>query len=206
MQNSKVKPPETRDFNAGAAIQWLTDMSPFFIIATTLISLAVIFLIDVSYLTKVFFPKMSYGGWLVGFLIPSGIMVARIGFGLLGASDISKGSYISGLIGLSGTFAIAIFEHYALTEIAHVWELPKQVGLFQFMIWLAVGAELRLMMTLGNENNLLNRFFSKKEEEVKAKPKPKHRHKPKPSGNVMPSGMTEEEFQEWNLNYDMAKT
>lgn len=160
----KVK-ETSRDFNAGATIQFLTDMSPFFVIATTITSLAVIFLIDITYLTAVFFPKMSYIGYLVGFLVPTAILVARLGFGLLGASDISKGAWISGLIGLSGTFAIAIFEHYALTHIAEVWNMPDQIGLFQFMVWLAVGAELRLMMTLGNENNLLNTFFKKGKKE-----------------------------------------
>lgn len=184
MQNSTEI---SRDFKAGETIQFLTDMSPFFVIATTITSLAVIFLIDITYLTAVFFPKMSYVGYVVGFLVPSGIMVARLGFGLLGASDISKGAWISGLIGLSGTFAIAIFEHSALTHIAEVWNMPDQIGLFQFMVWLAVGAELRLMMTLGNENNLLNSFFKKKAAN-------------EPNPNVEGNGKTE---KEWDFNYNM---
>lgn len=183
MSNSQQKTAESRDFNAAATIQFLTDLSPFFIISTTIISLLVIFLIDIIYLSEVFVPKMSYAGYLVGGLIPLAIFVARIGFGLLGASDISKGSWISGLIGLIGTFAIAIFEHYALTHIAITWKMVDQIGLFQFMVWLAVGAELRLMMTLGNENNLINRVFKKSQK----------------------SGNGKKGKEEWDFNYNMER-
>lgn len=166
MSNSKQKPVESRDFNAAATIQFLTDLSPILIVTTTFISLLVIFFIDITHLAKVFFVQMSYLGYFVAFLIPLGIMIARLAFGLLGAKDISGGAWLSGILGLAGTFAIAIFEHYTLTHIAKLWEMYDQIGLFQFIVWLAVGAELRLMMTLGNENNLLNKLFGAKKEEA----------------------------------------
>lgn len=158
MQNSNES---TRDFNASAAIQFLTDLSPLLIVATTVTALLVIFLIDVTHLISVFEPKMGILGYVVAFLISCCILIARLAFGLLGASDVSNGAYISGIIGLSGTLCIAVFEHFALTHIATVWNMPEQIGLFQFIVWLAVGAELRLMMTLGNEKNILNRMKGK---------------------------------------------
>lgn len=67
--------------------------------------------------------------------------------------------------------------------------MTDQIGLFQFMVWLAVGAELRLMMTLGNENNLLNRFLGN------GKPKPKNGGKGKPKPAI----------GDWEYNYNMQE-
>ena len=144
------KSHNSRDFGAGRAIQLLTNLSPVLVILTTLLSLLVIQIIDTVAKIDIFVPKMGLVGYAPAFLIPFCILIARLGFGLLGAKDIAQKSYASGIVGLLGTFAIALYEHNAVTQIATVWKLTDYAVLFQFIVWLAVAAELRLMMTLGS--------------------------------------------------------
>lgn len=192
MQNSNDKFQRL----AEKTIRMITDFSPFLVIGTTIISLLVVFIIDIIFKAGLFLPVMGYAGYVVAFLIPLAIMAARLGFGLLGAKDISDGSWASGFLGLVGTFAIAFYEHTAVTKIAIEWSLADYSSLFQFMVWLAVGAELRLMMTLGSSKNLLNKMRGKQNQ--KKKPQGQQNQKPKPVPRNEGNG-----HEDWEFNYNL---
>ncbi|WP_291728694.1 hypothetical protein [Bernardetia sp.] len=97
------------------------------------------------------FPQLAYA-YVVGVGFAVIIQGARLGFGLIGIDDFSKGKYARGTFGLLFSLAVTIFESYSSAHIAS-WEVFTNFSdsillLLNFTIWVGFALELRLALSL----------------------------------------------------------
>lgn len=149
----------SNDFKAKNVLDFLVRISPLLIIATMVIFLTVVAVIQFNFYNSKFSSPLPEAGPYLAVFGASGFAIARLAFGLIGARDISNGKLMTGILGLVATLAIAIFEHTEVQSIVSFWAIPELSTLVKFFIWIAVIAEIRLLMTVHNDGGKFAEMF-----------------------------------------------
>lgn len=144
MQNS-------RDFGAIKSRDWMTDFSPLLIIITFVSSLVAFGILKFYYQMELLSPKLGSIGVFVAFLAAAVSQIARLGFGLAGVRDLSRGREYLGFGGIIASIALTIYEHSEASRMAIHWGNEHLALVFYFLVWVALVAEIRLIMTMSEK-------------------------------------------------------
>jgi len=126
----------------------------FVMVSSFILMLIIEVFYNVTALTPLF-PQIAYA-YVVGIGFSIIIQGSRLGFGLMGIDDFSKGKYARGTIGLLFSLAGTIFETYSASHIA-AWDVFEDFSgsillLLNFTIWVGFALELRLALSLAGSN------------------------------------------------------
>ena len=149
MQNSKS--------SAIATIAGLILQSPMFLLVSMMLSFLIMFGVQMFYYADMIFLDRvpSPFNWLIGAAIGLMTQLARLAFGIAGASDFARGRVSRGLSGMVFSLGLAIVGAYEVAEIAVMWSKGDQhfydscMLVLQLIVWLGFVLEIRMAITVG---------------------------------------------------------
>jgi len=131
----------------------LTDASPMLIIICFIFSLICLGVVKYNYQISIFEvinPNLSI--W-IALLFAVVVQVGRMAFGFVGVRDLVKGRWVIGSLGICASIGITVFEHIEVGRMVEFWGNESLRLPFQFLVWVALIFELRLIMTMSGKNN-----------------------------------------------------
>ena len=144
MQNS-------RDFGAIKSRDWMTDFSPVLIVATFIASLVAFGILKFHYLSEIFVPKLGSVGVFIAAAISVVCEAGRLAFGLAGVRDLVRGREYLGWGGILASLALTFYEHKEALRMAEHWGNSHMTMSLLFLVWVALFAEIRLIMTMSEK-------------------------------------------------------
>lgn len=148
MQNSNQK---ERNFGADNARDWMTDLSPSLIIFTFISSLIAFGVLKFNYQSELMAPKLGQTGLWVAGMTAVVSQFARLAFGLAGVRDLTRGREYLGWGGIIASIGLTFYEHKEALRMAAHWENDHLAFSFLFLVWVALFAEIRLIMTMSEK-------------------------------------------------------
>ena len=152
MQNSSQK---ERDFWATNVQEFLTDISPILIIGSFGASLIAFGVLKFNYHVELFSEKLPTIGYLIAGMVAVVSQLLRFAFGLAGVRDLVRGRTWIGVIGITASIMLSIYEHFEAKRMATHWGNEHLWYIFVFLVWVALVAEIRLIMTMSKHPNYL---------------------------------------------------
>lgn len=148
MQNSDVK---EQDYWATSAQQFLTDISPILIILSFGASLFSFGVLKYNYLADLFGEKLPSIGLIVAAMVAVVSELLRFGFGLAGVRDLVRGKKWNGILGIGASVILSVYDHFEAGRMAAHWGNEELWYVLVFLVWVALVAEIRLIMTMSEK-------------------------------------------------------
>lgn len=148
MQNSDLK---EQDYWATSTQQFLTDISPILIILSFGASLFAFGVLKYNYLADLFSEKLPSIGLIVAVLVSVVSELLRFGFGLAGVRDLVRGKRWNGILGIGASVILSIYDHFEAGRMAAHWGNEELWYVLVFLVWVALVAEIRLIMTMSEK-------------------------------------------------------
>ena len=148
---------QNRQSSAIATIAGLILQSPMFLLVSMMLSFIIMFGVQMFYYADmIFLDKVpSPFNWLIGAAIGLMTQLARLAFGIAGASDFAQGKTSKGLTGLIFSLGLAIVGAYEVAEISAMWANGDHgfynscMLVLQVIVWLGFILEIRMAITVG---------------------------------------------------------
>ena len=145
MQNSNQK---DRDFWATSTQEFLTDISPILIIGSFGASLLAFGMLKFHYHQELFAEELPAISAMIAAMVAVVSQLLRFAFGLAGVRDLVRGRKWMGILGIGASILLSVYEHFEAGRMAVHWKNPDLWYIFVFLVWVALVAEIRLIMTM----------------------------------------------------------
>ena len=179
MQNSNEN---EQDYWATSAQEFLTDISPILIIGSFGLSLIAFGVLKFNYHVELLSEKLPTMGVAIAAMIAVVSQLLRFAFGLAGVRDLVRGRKWVGIIGIMASVVLTIYEHFEAGRMAVHWGNEHLWFIFVFLVWVALVAEIRLIMTMSEQS------ATSTAEHITDKPRsPKREPSRKPHPNGVPT-------------------
>lgn len=142
-----------------ATVAGLILKSPMFLLVSMILSFVIMFGVQMFYYADfIFLDRVpSPFNWIIGCAIGLMTQLARLAFGIAGASDFAKGKTGKGLIGVLFSLGLAIVGAYEVAEIALAWSNGNTdfynscLLIMELIVWLGFLLEIRIAISVGGE-------------------------------------------------------
>jgi len=146
-----------------ATIGALILQSPMFLLVSMILSFVIMFGIQLFYYSDMIFQTKipQPFNYIAGASIGLMTQLARLAFGIAGASDFAKGSTAKGLTGMLFSLGLAIVGAYEVAEMAHMWASDADqfdqgfysscLLVLELIVWLGFLLEIRIAISVGGE-------------------------------------------------------
>lgn len=142
---------KSKDFGAVKSRDFMTDFSPILIVATFIASLLAFGILKFYYLSEIFQPKLGGVGVFIAAAISIVCEAGRLAFGLAGVRDLVRGREYLGWGGILASLGLTFYEHNEALRMAEHWGNGHMTASLLFLVWVALFAEIRLIMTMSEK-------------------------------------------------------